>query len=138
MSKISVLKTLSPNDVGSTGTHQSGLLVPKKLIDIGLFPRLSVSELNPRIRLKFDVVEEETIFYANYIYYNNRFFDGTRDEYRLTGTTSFFRESGLKSGDKVEISENGKGSYAIRGIRTNRIPMELSVESWELIYGGSK
>jgi hypothetical protein len=36
-----------------------------------------------------------------FIYYNNKFFGGTRNEYRVTGMTAYLREFNLKAGDKV-------------------------------------
>ena len=38
-----------------------------------------------------------------FIYYNNRFFGGTRNEYRLTGMTAFLRDYNLKAGDKIVL-----------------------------------
>ena len=136
--EISAFKILSANDLGLTGTHQSGLLIPKKLISGNLFPSLSKSELNPRMRLKFITLDDDKVFYANYIYYNNRHFSGTRDEYRLTGISGFLRENGLKEEDKIKISKQGLGTYSICVIKEVRDPSALSVESWELIYGGRK
>ena len=93
-------KVLSANDTGETGGHQAGILVPKDPRILGFFPRLDPSLRNPRavIDIRDDTGHEWTF---NFIYYNNRLFGGTRNEYRLTGMTAFFREFNLKTGDTL-------------------------------------
>jgi len=93
-------KTLSANDTGETGGHQAGIHVPKDSRILAFFPALSPSIKNPRAVL--DTLDETGHDWTfHFIYYNNRFFGGTRNEYRLTGMTAFFREFNLKAGDKV-------------------------------------
>ena len=103
MAAQSIEKILSANDTGETGGHQAGILVPKKDPSIlSFFPSLDAAIKNPRIVL--DVLDDtgrEWTF--NFIYYNNRFFGGTRNEYRLTGMTAFFREFNLKAGDTLVL-----------------------------------
>lgn len=93
-------KTLSANDTGETGGHQAGILVPKGGGILTFFPSLDETIKNPRavINVVDDTGREWTL---RFIYYNNRFFGGTRNEYRLTGMTAFFREFNLKAGDNV-------------------------------------
>ena len=43
---LRVQKTLSPNDMGDTRSHQAGIHVPKGLVHF--FPTLDESALNPR------------------------------------------------------------------------------------------
>lgn len=96
-------KILSANDTGETGGHQAGILVPKDPPILSFFPSLDAAIKNPRVVL--DVLDDtgrEWTF--NFIYYNNRFFAGTRNEYRLTGMTAFFREFNLKAGDTLVFS----------------------------------
>lgn len=96
-------KILSANDTGETGGHQAGILVPKDPRILSFFPKLGKSSKNPRAVI--DMIDEagkEWIFH--FIYYNNRFFGGTRNEYRLTGMTAFFREFNLRAGDKISMS----------------------------------
>lgn len=94
----SIEKVLSANDTGETGGHQAGILVPKDPFILGFFPQLSSRVKNPRVVLDmFDDTGHEWTF--NFIYYNNRFFGGTRNEYRITGMTAFLREFNLKAGD---------------------------------------
>ncbi len=93
-------KVLSANDTGETGGHQAGILVPKDPRILGFFPRLDRTIENPRavVDIRDDTGHEWTF---NFIYYNNRLFGGTRNEFRLTGMTAFFREFNLKTGDTL-------------------------------------
>lgn len=98
-------KVLSPNDTGETSTHQAGWLVPKDRQMLSFFPRLDPTVYNPRCVIDtLDEAGEEWTF--NFIYYNNRLFGGTRNEYRLTGVTAFVRRHRLRSGDTVIFAKN--------------------------------
>jgi hypothetical protein len=115
----SVEKVLSANDTGETGGHQAGLLVPKEAGILSFFPHLAPATKNPRCPI--DVVDdagEEWTF--NYIYYNNRLWGGTRNEYRLTGMTEFFRRHLLKAGDAVVFSQTERQAYRIAHRRKER------------------
>lgn len=109
-----ITKVLSMNDSGETGGHQAGILVPKGGDVLKFFPDLGNDEKNPRVSLYFtDSSGKEWKF--NFIYYNNKFFDekGTRNEYRLTGMTAFFRENGLKAGDTITLIHKDDGTELI-------------------------
>jgi hypothetical protein len=93
-----VEKILSPNDIGETGAHQAGIVVPKTGDILTFFPTLDRTVKNPRSLVKA-VDDEGKAWSLNFIYYNNRFFGGTRNEFRLTGLTAFFREFNLKAND---------------------------------------
>jgi hypothetical protein len=131
----SALKRLSDNDVGTTNSHQAGFLIPKLFVREGLFEELTDEELNPSVRLKFRDLTDGTDIYLSYIYYNNKFFEGTRHEYRLTGLTRWIRNHGLKSGDTIQISRLNKYDYTIGIIKAERRPSSLSEESWTALYG---
>jgi len=108
-----VEKILSANDAGETGTHQAGWLVPKEREILAFFPRLDPSVYNPRCVVDaFDEAGEEWTF--NFIYYNNRRFGGTRNEYRLTGVTEFVRRHRLQAGDTIVLENAGWRQLAIR------------------------
>ncbi|WP_029034550.1 EcoRII N-terminal effector-binding domain-containing protein [Salinimicrobium terrae] len=114
-----IIKQLSSNDTGETGGHQGGILVPKKMEILNFFPTLPKEEKNPRIQLTFiDDAYKQWEF--NFIYYNNKFFGGTRNEYRLTGMTKFFKFYHLKAGDKVNFNKHER-VYKI-GYERNNIP----------------
>ena len=131
----SALKRLSDNDVGITHSHQAGFLIPKLFVKEGLFEEMSDEVLNPRLRLKFRDLADGTDIYLTYIYYNNKFFEGTRHEYRLTGLTRWIKNHGLKSGDTIQISRLDKYDYTIGIIKAERRPSSLSDESWTALYG---
>jgi len=95
----SVEKILSANDLNLNNTHQSGLLIPKKLVKQNFFPQLTKLERNPRVRFRLYDAKYGGSFLANYIYYNNKQFGGTRSEYRLTGVTSLLNDWHLKPSD---------------------------------------
>jgi hypothetical protein len=131
----SALKRLSENDVGETKSHQAGFLIPKEFVKNGLFEELSNTELNPRLKLKVLDLSDGSELFASYIYYNNRFFGGTRYEYRLTGLTRWIKNHGLRSGDILQISRIAKHDYSIDILKGERKPSSLSTESWVALYG---
>lgn len=120
---VAITKVLSMNDAGETGGHQAGILVPKGGEVLKFFPDLGCEEKNPRVAMYFtDEAGKE--WKLNFIYYNNKFFDekGTRNEYRLTGLTAYFRENGLKAGDTVTLLHGADSTDLIRykrSINTN-------------------
>jgi len=101
----SITKQLSLNDSGETGGHQAGMLIPKNPEILSFFPKLDSSQKNPRVVMYF-TDNSGKIWKMNFIYYNNRFFGGTRNEYRITGMTAYFREANLKAGDEVIFTRN--------------------------------
>lgn len=107
-----VTKVLSANDTGETGGHQSGILVPLEARLLAFFPALDGREKNPRYSLNFVDAWQERWTFA-FIYYNNRFFGGTRNEYRLTRMTDFFRRRNAKSGDSLILTRDEHGGYHI-------------------------
>jgi len=99
----SISKVLSANDTGETGGHQAGILIPKDKRLLSFFPTLMKNEKNPRAHISFiDDSGKKWVF--AYIYYNNRMFGGTRDEYRLTRMTKYINENLLKSGDIIHLT----------------------------------
>jgi hypothetical protein len=103
-----ISKRLSANDSGETGGHQAGLLIPKEREILAFFPRLDSKLLNPRHHLFFED-DSGTVWEFAFIYYNNRLFGGTRNEYRLTRMTPFIRINGLVAGDEI-ILERPEGT----------------------------
>jgi hypothetical protein len=110
-------KTLSANDVGTTGGHMGGILVPKGDGELLAFlPKLNPGVLNPFAWIDCTTPDGEKLR-LRYVYYNNRMHapKGTRNEYRITWLTKFLREVGAREGDAFEISGNGDGNrYRIR------------------------
>lgn len=135
MSLESARRRLSANDLGITGSHQAGFLIPKELIREGLFPQLSATQRNPRSRLKMIQKSHGHVYFLNFIYYNNKLFGGTRDEYRLTGISSILRDYGLRVGDQIEFVRTGEYDFEFEIIKQHRESTLLDAESWKLIYG---
>ena len=100
---VSIAKVLSNNDVGTTGSHQAGMCVPRSGDVRSFFPPLDENVLNPRAVVVVREAVSSTRWEFNFIYYNNRRFGGTRNEYRLTGMTAYLRAVGAKAGDVVEM-----------------------------------
>ena len=131
-----ITKTLSANDVGETGGHQAGILVPKDREILSFFPTLNPREKNPRVTLAFREPDGITRWDFNFIYYNNRFFGGTRNEYRLTCMTKFLRARNAAVGDMVVLSKDTEGRRQVDLKRSN-IP-EVTENDVLVLSGGWK
>jgi hypothetical protein len=127
MTKKTFSKLLSANDVGATGGHQGGILIPKSEAELLAFlPPLDSGIKNPDAWIEC-VDEGGTIRRFRFVYYNNRLHDanGTRNEYRITHMTSYFREMGARKGETFEISrDENEHQYAIRVIHSMEEPSE--------------
>jgi hypothetical protein len=136
MSCTAIEKTLSANDTGETGGHQAGLCVPRDADVLAFFPKLDAGIKNPRAPI--DVVDEtgnEWTF--SFIYYNNRFFGGTRNEYRLTCMTPYFKEFNLKAGDTILMRRESPHNLRISFRRANQTSGVLRLSSsWKVIETG--
>lgn len=135
MTPHAIEKTLSANDTGETGGHQAGILVPKGGGVLPFFPHLNETLKNPRAVLDLiDDAGREWTF--AFIYYNNRFFGGTRNEYRLTGMTAFLREFNLKAGDTVILKRESPRQIRITFKRAREKSKVLKLSTmWKVIEG---
>jgi hypothetical protein len=134
----SIAKQLSMNDSGETGGHQAGMLIPKREEILSFFPKLDSSQKNPRAAMYF-TDKSGKIWRMNFIYYNNRFFGGTRNEYRLTGMTAYFRESNLKAEDEVILTRSNNQlsiDYKKKNILTIREVITDGQKKSILVLGG--
>ena len=115
---LAITKHLSRNDTGETGGHQAGILIPREPGILSFFPNLDPNDYNPRHRLMFrDPLDTRWTF--SFIYYNNKFFGGTRNEYRLTCMTPFMRVHNLRAGDKLILSRDEENNYHVTYKRLN-------------------
>ena len=122
---LRVQKTLSPNDMGDTKSHQAGVHVPKQLVYF--FPTLNESTLNPRSNLRLQN-EHGVIGTCTYIHHNNKIVgDGTRDEYRVTRIRRLLSECGARTGDTIELNRIGDDQYLIRILASDTGPMPGTV-----------
>ncbi|TPI25115.1 hypothetical protein FJ414_30875 [Mesorhizobium sp. B3-1-6] len=108
----SISKILSANDTGETGGHQAGILVPRDSKLLAFFPALDAKKYNPRVHLTFQDSDGLNWEFA-FIYYNNKLFGKTRNEYRLTRMTKYIRDSGLAVGDEVVLSHDENDGYSV-------------------------
>ena len=115
MSTMVIAKKLSANDTGETGGHQAGILIPKRQEILQFFPDLTAAEKNPRKALVFIEPESFDDWTFNFIYYNNAFFGGTRNEYRLTGMTKYFARHDLHENDELIFKLQGNKRYVTYG-----------------------
>lgn len=129
-------KELSRNDTGETGGHMAGILIPKNPEVLGFFPALPSNIKNPRAVIDFTDETGKTWSF-NFIYYNNRFFGGTRNEYRLTGMTAFIRDFNLKTGDVVVMERPSERFARIRYKRQRSAGedkvIKLGVSGWRVV-----
>lgn len=137
MTKI-VSKKLSANDVGTTGGHQAGILVPKVPGILTFFPSLDPATKNPRLTLVVRELEDSTRWEFNFIYYNNALFGGTRNEYRLTCMTKYLRAIGAKEGDDLLFSKDDNGSIYIDCLRAIENQPVVNDDGVLILGGGWK
>ena len=81
-----IIKRLSGNDTGLNGSHQVGVYYPKDFFGKA-FPEICTTEKeNPdtNISICYFPNDDTTIKDLRVIYYNNKFFGGTRNEFRIT------------------------------------------------------
>lgn len=128
-----IQKILSKNDTGETGGHQAGILIPKKEEILSFFPNLSTNEKNPRVKITFTDIHGVKWDFS-FIYYNNKLFGGTRNEYRLTGMTRFIRKNRLASGDELTLHRDLNENFTIRFTRQKDVQID---EDGELVLGNS-
>ncbi|MEP1963230.1 EcoRII N-terminal effector-binding domain-containing protein [Tateyamaria sp.] len=108
MNKIAFTKRLTANDTGESGAHQAGIHIPKGAKElIEFLPRLDASIKNPDAWLTC-TDEEGRDWSFRYVFYNNKMHDpgGTRNEYRITHMTKYFRAFGATEGDNFKITSS--------------------------------
>lgn len=129
---LAITKVLTANDTGDTGGHQAGMHIPKDPEVLSFFPQLDPGVRNPRCVL--DVYDDDGVRWEfSFIYYNNRFFGGTRNEYRMTRMTPFIRKYGLRPGDQVVLRRDPEAELCYIGIE--RRAAEQSVRAGRLKLG---
>lgn len=134
-----ITKVLSSNDIGTTKSHQAGILIPKSVSNFTYFPILNQNILNPREVIDFIDYESERKYKFNYIFYNNKIIaSGTRREYRLTGIRSYLIDMNAKFGDELVFGY--MGNPQMRTITLNKVakqPKKVSSELSLIVLGSS-
>jgi len=144
MTRTAFRKTLSANDVGATGGHQGGVLIPKGERELLEFlPYLDPSVKNPDAWLSCTDPQSD-VHRFRFVYYNNKLHDprGTRNEYRITYMTAWFRNSGAKEGDVFEIArEAGSSVYTVSVIKAGEecpadreLPTRIQLRGWRRVH----
>ena len=126
-------KLLSKTDVGENGTHQGGICVPKSLTPF--FPNLNTKRFNPDVWLEL-VDTEGYRWPMRYLYYNGRTFNppkNTRNEYRITHMSKFFKSWNITAGDSILFtSTEHKLVYKV-SISSKENPLEIQTPRKEII-----
>ncbi|WP_420180414.1 EcoRII N-terminal effector-binding domain-containing protein [Paenarthrobacter sp. TA1.8] len=123
----SVSKILSANDVGHTGSHQAGIAVPRQPCMLDFFPTLKIETFNPRCTILFRELEDNDEWPLNFIYYNGKLHGrSTRNEYRLTGLTPYFRKHEASSGDILQLNRSSTGRFSISLLGSGQAKVEVS------------
>ena len=116
-------KILSANDVGTTGAHQAGIYIPKSQVELlSILPSLDGLMKNPDAWVEC-LDENKELHNFRFIYYNNKYHDegGTRDEYRITRMTRYFKQAFACEGDSFQISKCEKTlHYLIKILKTEK------------------
>lgn len=145
MTRTAFRKTLSANDVGLTGGHQGGVLIPKGDKELLEFlPSLDAGVKNPDAWIDCTDDHGDTHRFR-FVYYNNKLHDpkGTRNEYRITYLTAWFRNESAQPGEAFEISrECEEREYRIRIIRQDtepqrdleQLPVRLRLKGWHRVH----
>lgn len=142
---VKVAKTLTPNDLGLTGGHQAGLHVPKDSPLAKFIGDDIRHAVNPRKAIALIDVHSGQSCSATLIYYNNVLRGGTRDEFRITGTTAFLRRLAAQVGDELIFDIEGREELKVslvrrpagaQGISDDDGPIKLSGK-WRFIGGNA-
>jgi len=133
-----ISKKLSANDVGTTGGHQAGILVPKDKAILSFFPSLDAKVKNPRMTLVVRESKDGTRWKFNFIYYNNKLFGGTRNEYRLTCMTQYLRAIDSRVGDDLVFSKDENGSIHVDCVRAEGRKATMNDQGVLVLGGGWK
>lgn len=128
-----VSKVLTANDLGLTGSHQSGIAIPKNEDILSFFPFLDASIYNPDYLLSVFTPQTGQYWKLRYVYYNSRLHDqGTRNEYRLTGTTHMLRALCATVGDSILFQRTHSGDLIAtvqEAEQQHKMPQSVSILS---------
>lgn len=140
MNRQTYEKPLTANDTGETGGHQAGVHIPKSQTDLlNFLPYLDPGQKNPDAWL--EMTDDNGVTWRfRYIYYNNRLHDegGTRNEYRITHMTGFFRAVGAVAGDTLILTGMpGSSDYSIevrKEVSEPGPPALIRLRGWRRVH----
>ncbi len=111
---VEVLKKLSANDLGWTGSHQAGIHIPKQNDVLSFFPPLDEGSHNPECEVAARIMPSGVDVTLRYIYYNGKKTGRNgRDEYRLTRGAEMFRVLDPRPGDLLKFRRLSSGEMEI-------------------------
>ncbi len=80
-----IVKRLSGNDTGLTGGHQVGIYIPSSFVKAVMPEVCTTATQNPDKYFDCYIASDDCLQTGvRAIYYNNKFFEGTRNEFRIT------------------------------------------------------
>ena len=105
---------------------------PEEKRNTRFFSKIKWNNKTSRTVISF-IDESGQIWKFNFVYYNNKFFGGTRNEYRLTGMTDFIRVKNLKKGDVIVLSINDKGDYFMGVDKPRNTEKLIFSNKWKIV-----
>lgn len=137
MELVRISKQITANELGLTGSHQYGLLVPKSEAYLSFFPPLDSNKPNPSIEFEIEIRAIQSFRSVRFVYYNSkRLGTGTRDEFRLTKIIPVIKALGATEGDEVVFSKSPDGMIAIELTRANKFSDREFRGGWKLLEEG--
>lgn len=142
-----IMKILAPNDVGSTGSHQSALVVSTNYDINSFFPELDQKERNPEKPFSVFDTNRAQYWHFRYIWFNNILRGGKINEPRITANKSvsknrnnsimkYFNENNAQPGDIIFFEKRNDIYYMELIKSTNKIAEELKSlykKGWKLL-----
>jgi len=125
--EYSIRKVLSANDLGLTGSHQAGILIPKQSRILSFFPHLSDLDENPSREVSVLHAETGTRWILRFVYYNSKPREvGTRNEYRLTRMMALLGAMDARVGDALVFKRSSIGEVNVSIDRHTESSSEIS------------
>ncbi|WP_104198199.1 EcoRII N-terminal effector-binding domain-containing protein [Cryobacterium sp. M15] len=135
----SVSKQISANELGITGSHQAGIVVPKSGASriLEFFPPLDPKIFNPSCIVTVKDSDTGEYWDLRFVHYNNKIHGrGTRNEYRLTGMTKMFRDMGTSPGDHVVFTRTSEGDVLITTVHDGDVHSSTTNVTSRAVRGG--
>ena len=120
-------KPLSAIDLGLTGSHQAGILLPKSSLIHRLLPPLDALTANPSASVAWWCPQIDVEVVTRYVYYNSKKLGtGTRNEYRLTRLAALLGTVDPAPGDRIVFLFRGRTTghtvFSEAGSTSERFP----------------
>ena len=136
-----VAKVLTANDLGLTGSHQSGICIPRIDELLRFFPDLDAGLHNPESEVAVSTPSTGEHHLLRYVYYNGRLLGiNSRNEYRLTRTAGLYRAlDDPQPGDSIRFCKFPDGVIEVDLVRDTPSgplgPTGGAADGTEIVYG---